>query len=189
MRRAFPIVYLSVLMMALPVAVHSQSTEAPSGQKTLAATMNVYVFPTEGQNAEQQSKDEAECYNWAVQNTGNDPFALAKQSEQQQAQAQQAQQQAQQVGKGSGAAGAVGGAAAGALIGEIASDDPGKGAAYGAAAGLIAGRRRGRQAQQQAEQQVEQQSQQAQQATQEQVNNFKKAFSVCLEAKKYLVKF
>jgi hypothetical protein len=36
---------------------------------------------------------------------------------------------------------------------------------------------------------VEQQSEQAQQATAQQMENFKKAFSVCLEGKKYLVKF
>ena len=40
-----------------------------------------------------------------------------------------------------------------------------------------------------ASQQVEQQNQQAQQATAEQIENFKKAFSVCLEAKKYMVKY
>ena len=45
--------------------------------------MNVYVFPTESQVATQQSKDEADCYNWAVQNTGNDPFSLMKQADQQ----------------------------------------------------------------------------------------------------------
>jgi uncharacterized protein (DUF3084 family) len=33
------------------------------------------------------------------------------------------------------------------------------------------------------------QSQQAQQATAGQIENFKKAFSVCLEAKKYMVKY
>jgi hypothetical protein len=163
-------------------------TQAPSG-KTLAATMSVYVFPTQGQNAEQQSKDEAECYNWATQNVGTDPFALSKQSEQQKQQAAQAQQQAAQAGKGAGASGAVKGAAAGALIGEVASDDAGKGAAYGAAAGLIAGRRRGRAAQQQAQQQAASQAAAAQQATAEQLTNFKKAFSVCLEGKKYLVKY
>ena len=61
---------------------------------------------------------------------------------------------------------------------------------------MIAGRRRGRQASKQAQQQAEQQSQQQQQqsqkakaATAEQIENFKKAFSVCLEAKKYLVRF
>jgi hypothetical protein len=161
----------------------------PAQPKTLASTMNVYVFPTEGQDAKQQSMDEAECYNWAVQNTGTDPFALQKQAEQTQAQAEQQKQQVQGSSAGAGAAGAVKGAAAGALIGEIANDDAGKGAAYGAAAGLIAGRRRGRQAEKQAQNQIEQQSQASQAATQEQITNFKKAFSVCLEAKKYLVKY
>ena len=184
------LVLTMLLALAVPSLLPAQGTQvsSPTG-KTLAATMNVYVFPSKGQAADQQSQDEAECYNWAVQNTGTDPFDLSKQAQQQQQQAQQAQQQAEQVGKGSGAAGAVGGAAAGALIGEIASDDPGRGAAYGAAAGLIAGRRRGRKAQEQAQTQVEQQSQAAQQATAEQMDNFRKAFAVCLEAKEYMVKF
>jgi hypothetical protein len=166
--------------------VRAQTAPAP---KTLAATMDVYVFPTAGQDASQQSQDEAACYEWATQNTGNDPFALQKQAQSQAQQTEQAKAQAQQVGKGAGAGGAVKGAAVGALVGEIASDDPGKGAAYGAAAGLIAGRRRGQAAQQQATQQVEKQGQQTQAATAEQIENFKKAFSVCLEAKDYMVKF
>jgi uncharacterized protein YcfJ len=161
----------------------------PSGQKTLAATLNVYVFPTTGQTPQQQSTDEATCYNWAVQNTGTDPFSLQKQAEQQAQQTQAAQQQAQQAGKGAAVSGAVKGAAVGALVGEIADDDAGKGAAYGAAAGAIAGRRRGKQAQQQATQQATQQGQQVQAATAEQVTNFKKAFSVCLEGNKYMVKY
>ena len=176
---------VTIMLLGLVGVVSAQS----SGQKTLAATMDVYVFPAEGQNAEQQSKDEAECYTWAVQNTGTDPFELQKQAAQQQASADQAKEDISQSGQGAGATGAVKGAAVGALVGEIASDDPGKGAAYGATAGLIAGRRGRKRAQDSATQQVDQQSQQAQAATAEQVTNFKKAFSVCLEAKEYLVKF
>jgi hypothetical protein len=183
------VLIIAVAMLLVTAILAVAQTEPAGQQKTLAATMNVFVFPAEGQPAEQQSKDEMECYNWAVGNTGTDPFALSKQAQQQQQQAQQAEQQAQKAGQGAGAAGAVSGAAMGALIGEIASDDPGKGAAYGAAAGLIAGRRRGRQAQQQATQQVEKQTASAQKATQEQMDNFKKAFSVCLEAKDYMVKY
>ena len=186
MKRAVVLGSILVLIaVASVVTVGAQS----SGQKTLASTMNIYVFPTKGQPADQQSQDEAECYNWAVQNTGNDPFDLAKKSESDKQQAQQAQQQAENVGKGAGASGAVKGAAAGALIGEIASDDPGKGAAYGAAAGMVRGRRKGRSAQQQATQQAEQQAATTQQATAQDLDNFKKAFSVCLEAKDYMVKF
>ena len=178
---------IALTIGALGVA-QGQGVSAPGG-KTLASTMNVYVFPTKGQTAEQQSKDEAECYNWAVQNVGTDPFELTRQSEQQKQQAEAARQQAEQVGRGAGASGAVRGAAMGALIGEIASDDAGKGAAYGAAAGAIRSRRRGRAARADAQRQVEQQSQAAQGATQEQMANFKKAFSVCLEAKGYMAKF
>jgi hypothetical protein len=160
----------------------------PPAQKTLAATMNVYVYPTKGQTAEQQSQDEAACYTYANQQTGTDPFALEKQAEQQAAQTEQAKQQAAQAGKGAGAKGAVKGAAAGAVVGEVASDDAGGGAAAGAAVGVVAGRRKAKGAQKQATAQAEQQGQQAQQATAEQLTNFKKAFGVCLEAKNYMVK-
>jgi hypothetical protein len=161
----------------------------PSGTKTLAATMNVYVFPAEGQAADQQSKDEAECYSWAVENTDTDPFELGKLAEQQQRQTEQAKQEVSQAGKGSAAKGALIGAAAGALIGEVASDDAGSGAAIGAGLGALGGRRARRQKQAQANQQIDQQSAQAQQYSQTQIDNFKKAFSVCLEAKDYMVKF
>jgi hypothetical protein len=174
-----------LLLAVLPAAAQ---TQPPSG-KTLAATLNVYVFPNKGQSADTQSQDESACYQWAVQNTGSDPFSLQQQSQQQAQQTEAAKQQAAQTGKGAGAGGAVKGAAAGALIGEIASDDAGKGAAYGAAAGAIHGRRKGAAAKQQATQQVEAQGAQAQAATAEQVTNFKKAFSVCLEAKNYMVKY
>ncbi len=183
------VILCSVAVVAAIATLAVAQTESPSGQKTLAATMDVYVFPTEGQDAKQQSKDEAECYNWAVQNTGTDPFELAKDAEQAKQAAEQQKAQAAEAGKGAGAKGAVRGAAAGALIGEIADDDAGEGAAWGAAAGMMAGRRRARAAQQQANQQAEQQVRQAEQFSAEQIENFKKAFSVCLEAKKYMVKF
>ncbi len=177
------------LVLAVGLVVEAQTQQAaPSGQKTLAATMNVHVFPTTGQTSAQQSTDEAECYNWAVQNTGTDPFQLQKQAEAQQQQAAAAQQQASQAAQGSAVKGAARGAAGGALIGGIAGD-AGKGAAIGAASGAVAGRARGRNQQEQAQQQVAQQSAATQQATAQQLDNFKKAFSVCLEAKKYMVKF
>lgn len=131
-------VFLS-LVLAFPVASLAQE----SG-RTLAATMEVYVFSSSGQDASQQSKDESECYNWAVSNVGTDPFALAKQEQADQQQAAANMQAASQTGTGSGARGAIRGAAAGALIGEIANDDASEGAAWGAAAGAIRGRRRGR---------------------------------------------
>jgi hypothetical protein len=179
---------IAVGLMTIVTGVALAQT-SPAAPKTLAATIDVYVFPTEGQTPEQQATDEAACYNWAVENTGSDPFALQQQAQQAQQQAQQQQQQIAASGQGAGVKGAVGGAAAGALIGEIASDDAGKGAAYGAAAGAVVARRQTKKAKAGASQQVEQQSQQVQQATAQQIENFKKAFSVCLEGQKYMVKF
>ena len=173
------VVAIAGLILAAHVATQAQ-TAPPSGQKSLSATMNVYVFPQQGQSPSVQSKDEADCYKWAVQNSGIDPFQLAKQTEQQ---TQQAQQQAQ-AAQGQGVRTAAKGAAAGALIGGIAGD-AGTGAAVGAAAGVVANRRRKKQA----EAQAQQQAQGAQQYSAEQMANFKKAFSVCLEGKKYMVKY
>jgi len=110
---------LITFLMALPFSIGV----AQESGKTLASTLEVFVFPSAGQAADQQSKDESECYSWATSNSGSDPFDLQKQSE------QQAQQQAKE-----------------------------QGAAQ-------------------------------QQATAEQVGNFQKAFSVCLEAKEYMVKY
>jgi len=166
----------------------SLSGQQATASKTLGATMEVYVFPEKGQSASQQSQDESACYNWAVQNTGADPFQLMKQAQVQQQQAASAQASASTVGQGSGVRGAAGGAAAGALFGAIGGN-AGKGAAIGAASGAVFGRVRGSQAQASAQQQVAQQSAANQQATAQQIDNFKKAFSVCLEAKHYLVKY
>jgi hypothetical protein len=178
-----------IAVVIIACAGVSLAQTQPAQQKSLAATMNVYVFPTKGQTAQQQSTDEAACYDWAVQNTGGDPFALQKQAQQQQRQADQAQQQIAQSGAGAGAVGAVGGAAAGALIGEIAGHSASAAAGWGALAGAVIARRRTEMKKEEASEQVEQQSQQAQQATAEQIENFKKAFSVCLEAKEYMVKY
>ncbi|MEL7447710.1 MAG: glycine zipper domain-containing protein [Pseudomonadota bacterium] len=180
--KQFAAAAFTALIAGAAVPAHAQS-------KTLGATMDVYVFPAEGQDAAAQSKDEAACYEWAVGNTGSDPFELAKDAQANQQQAQAEQQAASNAGRGAGASGAVRGAAAGALIGEIANDDASEGAAWGAAAGAIRGRRKGRQAQQQAQAQASNNAQQREAATAEQLENFKKAFSVCLEAKEYLVKY
>jgi len=166
----------------------AQAVQPPSG-KSLAATMSIYAFPAAGQDASQQSQDETACYTWAVQNTGTDPFELSKQVDQQKQQAAANQQAAAQAGKGAGAKGAMGGAAAGALIGEVASDDAGKGAAIGATAGAVAGRRKAKKGEQQAAAQGQAQVQQAEASAAQQMDAFKKAFSACMESKKYTVKF
>lgn len=179
---ALPHSYASLFIVALFIAPAAHAA-------SLSSTMDVYVFPKDGQDASQQSQDEASCYDWAQTNTGNDPFDLQKE---QQAAAQQADAQTQaaaQSTQGAGARGALGGAAAGAVIGEIADDDAGKGAAWGAAIGAVHNRRKHRREATEQTAQAEQQYQQTAQATGEEIENFKKAFSVCLEAKNYMVKY
>lgn len=180
---------IAVSVVCLPLLLVGFGQPAQAQTQSLSATMEVYVFPKEGQDASQQSQDEASCYEWAVGNVGTDPFELADRAATEDQQAQQEQQAAQQVGQGAGAGGAVRGAAKGALIGEIANDDASNGAAWGAAAGMVHGRRKGREANQQAQQQTAAQSEQRSAATEEELTNFKNAFSVCLEAQDYMVKY
>jgi hypothetical protein len=181
---AIIVMVCAVALLTSGAAIAQDSTQ----QKSLSSSIQVYVFPEKGQDASTQSQDEAACYGWAVDQTGLDPFDLQKQAQQQAAQTEAAKQQAQHAGDGAGAAGAVGGAAVGALIGSL-SGDAGAGAAIGATLGGVRGSRARRGAQAQATQQVEQQGAQKQAATAAQIENFKKAFSVCLEAKDYMVKY
>ena len=176
------------LSWAFAAVLLGAATLTAQSQQSLSSTMNVFVFPTEGQDSSQQSMDEADCYSWAVQNTGVDPFELAREAEAVQQQGQAAQNQAMQSSQGSVAAGAVGGAMVGALIGGVARGTPRRGLRVGATVGAIAGSGARAKGQAQAAQ-VEQQTQQALAYTQEKADNFKKAFSVCLEAKAYMVRY
>lgn len=182
LRKYHALLFIGVVTTCACVSAQAQ---APG----LASTIEVYAFPADGQDSAQQSKDEAECYAWAENNTGNDPFELSKQQQAQQQQGQAEMAAAQQTGKGSGLRGAVVGGATGALIGGIASDNAGKGAVWGAAIGGVAARRRGMAAQQSAVQQTQAQQQSQAQSLATQMENFKKAFSTCLEAKDYVVKY
>lgn len=180
---------MKILAFLFTALVLAATANAQDSRKTLASTMDVFVFPAEGQDAEQQSKDEVACYEWAVGNTGSDPFELAKQEQSDAQKAQAEKEAAKRAGQGAGAGGVIAGAATGALIGEIANDDASDGAAWGAAAGLIRGRRKSREAQYSAEKKASSKAEQRERATDEQLSNFKKAFSVCLEAKEYMVKY
>ena len=178
---------LPPLLLVLVTAPAAAQVAAPG--KTLAATIDVYVFPSNGQASDQQSKDEAECYNWAATNTGKDPFQLQQQSQAQQEQTNREVEQARGRTRGAAGRGAFGGAMTGALIGEIANDDASEGAAWGAAMGAMSARRRAEAQSQAAQASAQQQGAARQQATAEEVENFKKAMSVCLEAKQYMVKY
>jgi hypothetical protein len=143
-------------------------------ETTLASGLGLFVFPSNDQNKETQDADEMACYKWAKEQTGVDPLNPPE------VQAAQVDRSAD----GTAVVGAAGGAAAGAAIGAIAGD-AGKGAAIGAVVGGLRGRRAkvvGDEMQQQ------QNNAAASAATEEMMNNFKKAFSACLEGKGYTVK-
>jgi hypothetical protein len=139
----------------------------------ISHTGGLVVFPAQNQNKQQQKDDEFACYLWAMEQTGIDPLNLPK-----------VEAEVQTGPTGGAVRGAARGAAAGAAIGAIAGD-AGEGAAIGAAAGGMGGFRGGRMAQAQQNQQAQTQ---ADAANEEVKNQFKKAFSVCMEGKGYTVK-
>jgi hypothetical protein len=166
----------AILVVAAEVSNYAQA----QSQKSLSATLGLAVFPSAGQSSSTQSQDEAACYQWAVKNTGIDPFHAQQQANERTA---SAQQQAANANAGAGMGGAARGAAGGALFGAIAGD-AGKGAAIGAATGFVAGRVRKRHN----EAQAAEYTQNVQNATAQQIDTFKKSFEACLESKKYIVK-
>ena len=140
----------------------------------IAKSLGVYVFPTKNQDAATQNIDESTCYTWAKQQTGYDPLNPPK-------------IEAAPVDTspdGSAVRGAALGAAGGAAIGAIAGD-AGEGAAIGAIVGGVRGRRQSKQADA-AQAQSNQQAASAQSANL--LNEYKKAFSACMEGKGYTVK-
>ena len=141
---------------------------------SLTAKLGIYVFPANNQTPDQVNKDENDCYQWAVQQSGVDPLNPP-------------QVQAEQVPTGpdgamirGGARGAAGGAAIGAIAG-----DAGKGAAIGAVVGGVRGRRAHNAGNAAAQQNA---NAAAQQTEANMIDSFKKAFSACLEGKGYTVK-
>lgn len=170
----------------LLAAVAWGQTQTPT--KGLAASAGIMAYPAKGQKPEQQTKDEAECFNWSKQQTGYDPMSPPPPPQQ----AAASPQSTGPAADGARARGALRGAAAGAIIGEVADNDAGKGAAIGATAGVLAGARQSRMAQSQRQAQAQQQAQasqtQAKAAQTELANSFKRGMSVCLEARGYSVK-
>jgi hypothetical protein len=143
-------------------------------QDNLASGFGLYVFPSNDQSTEQQDADEMACYRWAKEQSGVDPLNPPE----------VVAVEVDRSMDGTAVRGAAGGAAAGAAIGAIAGD-AGQGAAIGAVVGGIRGRRSkvvGDERQQQANNAA------ASAASAEMMNNFKKAFSACMEGKGYTVK-
>jgi hypothetical protein len=157
----------SILIVLFAITLMIENAFAQS----LSSSLGVVAYPSKGQSAEQQSKDEGECFAWAKQQTGIDPMAVASAPTQQPGPA---------AGGGERVKGAARGAVGGAAIGAIAGDT-GKGAGIGAVAGTMAGGKKARQNKAAKEQQAEQ----AKAGT---LQQFSKAFGVCMEGRNYAVK-
>lgn len=137
-----------------------------------SASAEMIIFPAKGQTQEQKQRDEGECRQWAMNNTGVDPAQLAQQP------VNTAPPQ-----QGGAVRGAARGALVGTAVGAIAGDT-GKGAAIGATLGGVGGA--GRQAStNQAQQQASAQTQQEKNA---QMDKYNRAVQACLEGKGYTVK-
>ena len=54
-----------------------QVVAPPAQGEVSAAPQQLYVYPRQGQGAQQQAKDEYECHQWAVSKTGFDPTVAA----------------------------------------------------------------------------------------------------------------
>ena len=140
----------------------------------ISSTLKVYVFPSKGQSEAKQKKDEYECYQWSVKNSGIDPLNTAA--------VQAAPVETGPDGK------VVGNAAKGALVGLAigsVTGDAGQGAAIGAIAGGAGGIRQKRVGQANAKAKAQSDADQQNQAM---VNSFIKAFSACIEGKGYTIK-
>lgn len=163
-------IYIMFVMLFAVSQLYAQEKKNTS----IAKGLGLFVFPSKDQDKATQDADEIACYKWAMEQTGIDPINPP------QVEAKKADTSLD----GSAVVGAAGGAAAGAAIGAI-SGDAGKGAAIGA----IVGGLRGRRARKVGDRVEQQQNNQAAAAKEkEMMDNFKKAYSACLEGKGYTVK-
>jgi hypothetical protein len=137
----------------------------------LAHAQDLFIYPANGQDRDQQDLDEAQCGRFAREQTGFDPrrtpTATTRAPEQQ----------------GGAGRGAVRGALLGTAVGAI-SGNTSQGAAIGAASGgLMGGMRR-----QDSNRQQQQWAQQESSNYQRNRSQFNRAFGVCLEGRGYTVR-
>ncbi len=142
-----------------------------------AMAQQMYFYPAKGQTPYQQNLDEGQCHQWAVQQTGYNPF----QASGNQASGNQGYGYGGPFGGGM-FRGAMGGAALGAVGGAIGGD-AGKGAAIGAGVGaLFGGWRRHREMEQ-----IQQQQQQQAYQTQQSNAAYQHALGACMTGRGYSV--
>jgi len=172
MRLAIPLVAiigLSACVVAPPP--RTVAVPAPPPQK-------VFVYPSNGQSAEQTDRDRYECHVWVVQQTGVDPSrADANPYE------RVVVQPATPPGAAT-AAGAVGGAILGAII--AGPRDAGAGLVLGGITGAVVGSAADASAQEQAHMTQQQLNQRAA-AGRARADSYRRALGACLQGRGYTV--
>ncbi len=172
MRLAIPlaaIIGLSACVVAPPP--RTVAVPAPPPQK-------VFVYPSNGQSAEQTDRDRYECHVWAVQQTGVDPSrADANPYE------RVVVQPANPPGSAT-AAGAIGGAILGALI--AGPRDAGAGLVLGGVTGAVVGSTVDASAQEQAHMTQQQLNQRAA-VGRAHADSYRRALGACLQGRGYTV--
>jgi hypothetical protein len=147
------------------------SVPAPPPQK-------IFVYPSNGQSAEQTDRDRYECHVWAVQQTGVDPSrADANPYE------RVVVQPANPPGSAT-AAGAIGGAILGAII--AGPRNAGAGLVLGGATGAIVGSAADANAQQQARM-TQQQINQSMATGHARADSYRRALGACLQGRGYTI--
>jgi hypothetical protein len=138
----------------------------------------VFVYPANGQSAEQTDRDRYECHVWAVQQTGVDPSR---------ADASPYERVVVQPANPPGA-GTVAGAIGGAIIGSIIAGprNAGAGLVLGGATGAIVGSASDASAQAQA-QQTQAQINQSAAAGRARADSYRRALGACLQGRGYTV--
>lgn len=175
-RKAAAVPAVSLLALASFNALMAQAQ-----QQTLPPSTNPtqrVLYPSEGQNEQQQMTDQLECYRWSGQQTNWDPYRAHDELVEKGYAAKQSAEQAQ----GGLVRGAAGGALIGLAVGAIAGD-AGKGAAIGAASGGLAGGMRSRR--QVSRAQAQQQA--AIDAFNRELERWDRNYVACMQARKYVV--
>ena len=137
----------------------------------------MFIYPSKGQSSRQQQLDQAQCYTWAVQQSGFNP-----------ANPPQPSAPPPMAGPPQGGLfrGAAGGAALGAIGGAIGGD-AGKGAAMGAAMGGVFGGMRRRRWVEQEQYQQRNYVQREQNAFSQGRHNYNRAFRACMDGRGYTI--
>ena len=139
----------------------------------LALAQDLVIFPSQGQDQEQQSADEFYCYGWAKDRTGFDPMARPTAT---------APPPRKKASKGGFGKGALRGAAIGGIIG--GSSGAKKGAGAGA---VMGGMRRADQQRKETEAAKQWEQEQTQQYNLDR-NNYNRNFAACMEGRGYTVR-